>query len=128
VALFTAALDERVAAVVAASAVDSLRNPSPHSEGIAHYTDLHGLLPRLSQFKGNEKEIPADYDDVLKAIAPRPVYLRAPLLDWTADVEQVRRLSASAGTHVSLATPRDFNRFRADAQREAFAWLAGLAR
>jgi pimeloyl-ACP methyl ester carboxylesterase len=135
VALFTAALDERVAGVIAASAFTPWRSPSPDTEGIQHYTDLHALLPRLAQFKGNEREIPVDYDEIIGAIAPRPVYLRAPQLDRYASRDDVRRAvesaraawkSRGASDRLTLVTPVDFNRFRLEAQQEAFHWLSGL--
>ena len=124
VALWTAALDERVAGVIASSAFTPLRATSKDIEGLAEYTTLHGLAPRLAQFRGRESAIPVDYDEILKSIAPRPVYLRAPTLDRYAVLPEVKRAAAHAGTHVTLTTPIDFNRFRTDAQKEAFQWLA----
>lgn len=126
VALWTAALDNRVAAVVAASAFTPLRTKAPQTEGIDAYTTLHGLLPRLTQFRGDPAEIPVDYDDLLRSIAPRPVLLRAPRRDRYASLPDVERAAKAAGTHVRLLTPLDFNRFRIDAQREAFEWLRDL--
>jgi hypothetical protein len=38
----------------------------------------------------------------------------------------VTKAAHTAGAHVTLAAPLDFNRFGIAAQREAFAWLAGL--
>jgi dienelactone hydrolase len=124
VALWTAALDSRVAGVIASGAFTPLRTPRADTEGLDHYTTLHGLLPRLAAFRGNPASVPADYDDILKAIAPRPVYIRAPALDRYASAADVKSAVAAAGSHVTLATPLDFNRFRPDAQREAFEWLA----
>ena len=129
VALFTAALDNRPAGVIAASAFAPLRDPSPDTEGLAHYTDLHALLPRLAQFKGQESRIPVDYDELLAAIAPHPVYIRAPQQDRYNPVAQVRQAVERArkpGDRLTLITPVDFNRFRIDAQREAFDWLKGI--
>jgi dienelactone hydrolase len=124
VGLWTAALDQRVAGVIASSAFTPLRVPSKEIEGLAEYTSLHGLAPRLAQFRGREQAIPVDYDEILKAIAPRPVYLRAPSLDRYALLPEVKRAAAAAGSHITLTTPLDFNRFRPDAQKEAFQWLA----
>jgi pimeloyl-ACP methyl ester carboxylesterase len=123
VALWTAALDQRVAGVIASSAFTPLRVPSKDIEGLAEYTSLHGLAPRLAQFRGRESAIPVDYDEILNAVAPRRVYLRAPSLDRYALLPEVKRAAATAGPHVTLTTPLDFNRFRIDAQKEAFQWL-----
>ncbi len=122
VAIWTAALDDRVKAVVAASAFTPLRAVSAETEGLRHYTYLHNLLPRFGPFIGREKNLPIDYDEILEAIAPRPVYLRAPLLDRYADPEAVR--AAARGSHITLDIPRDFNRLPLAAQQKAFDWLA----
>jgi pimeloyl-ACP methyl ester carboxylesterase len=124
VALWTTALDSRIAGVIASGAFTPLRTPRPDTEGLDHYTTLHQLLPRLAAFRDNPAAIPADYDEILKAIAPRRVYVRAPLLDRYASLQDVKTAVATAGSHVTLTTPLDFNRFRTNAQRETFEWLA----
>jgi pimeloyl-ACP methyl ester carboxylesterase len=124
VALWTAALDTRVAGVIASGAFTPLRTPRADTEGIDEYTTLHGLLPRLRAFREKPAAIPVDYDEILKAIAPRPVYVRAPSLDRFASAADVKSAMNAAGRHVTLVTPLDFNRFRTEAQREAFEWLA----
>ena len=137
VALFTAALDQRVAGVIAASAFTPLRTSSPETEGLQHYSHLHGLLPRLGFYAGKEATVPVDYDEIIGAIAPRPVYLRAPTLDRYADlaevkkaVERARSAYAAQGAKeaLELHTPVDFNRFKLDAQKEAFSALERWAK
>lgn len=131
IALFTAALDSRVAGVVAASAFTPWRTPQAGTEGLAHYTELHALLPRLAFYQGKEREIPIDYPEILEAIAPRPLFLRTPELDRYAHlphvraaVEQARAGWKDAPERLRLSAPAGFNRFGADAQREAFDWMA----
>ena len=89
VGLFTAALDDRVRAVVAAAGFSPLRLESAESgtEGIRHYSHLHGLIPRLGFFVGYEKRVPFDYDEVLAAIAPRSVLVIAPEFDRYAPLK-----------------------------------------
>ena len=74
VGLFTAALDDRVRAVAAVCGVDPLRldNAASGTEGLRHYSHLHGLVPRLGFFLGREDRVPFDYDEVLALVAPRP--------------------------------------------------------
>ncbi len=122
VALWTAALEPRVAAVVAASAFTPLKTAPDEVEGIRQYTDLHQLAPRLRQ------GIAVDYPEILKEISPRPVYIRAPDLDRYAILKDIQQAVQYAGPHVTLAIPHDFNRFRADAQREVFEWLVERSR
>ncbi len=119
VALWTAAFEPRVSAVIAASGFTPLRTATKDVEGVAEYTELYGLAPRL------KSGIPVDYDEILKAIAPRPVLIRAPQFDRYAVPEQVNRVAREAGPHITLTTPVDFQRFDLDARREAFEWLKG---
>jgi dienelactone hydrolase len=127
VALFTAALDERIAGVIAASAFTPLRSSSATdgTEGVQHYSHLHAVLPRLGDYVGRERRIPVDYDEILSAIKA-PVYIRAPQLDRYAIPSNVRaavQAATKAGARVELRDPTDFNRFSLAAQREAWVWL-----
>jgi dienelactone hydrolase len=126
IALFTAALDNRVAAVVAASAFTPWRDvQGAPTEGIRHYSHLHGILPRLGFYLGREREVPVDYDEILSSIKA-PVYLRAPTLDRYAIPQAIRasvQLATKNGARIHLHEPTDFNRLPADAQREAWRWL-----
>ena len=101
VALFTAALDDRIAGVIAASAFTPLRTAPASTEGLRQYSHLHGLLPRLGFFEGQEPKVPIDYNEVLAAIAPRPVYVRAPTLDRYASLEDVGSRRGAIGLQAS---------------------------
>jgi cephalosporin-C deacetylase-like acetyl esterase len=127
VALFTAAVDDRVAGVIAASAFTPLRSSKADdgTEGIQHYAQLHGILPRLGDSAADPQSVPVDYDEILGAIKA-PVYLRAPLYDRYAIPANVRAAVGKAtafGARIELHEPGDFNRFTTAAQREAWAWL-----
>jgi len=137
VSLLTAALDDRVKAIAAVSGVDPLRldTPDKGTEGIRQYSHLHGLLPRLGFFIGQESRLPFDYDEVLAAIAPRPVLLFAPTLDRYAqvadvllEVEQARKIYNLLGREnaLQLETPLGFNGFQPAMQARAFDWLANV--
>ena len=134
VGLLTSALDDRVKALAAVSGVDALRLDMPvkGTEGIQHYSHLHGLLPRLGFFVGHESRLPFDYDEVLAAISPRPVLLVAPTLDRYAqvadvrlEVEQARKVYRLLGHEnaLQLETPLGFNGFPAAMQASVFDWL-----
>lgn len=135
VGLYAAALDERIAGVVSVSGFSPLRSVSPDRglEGIKAFSHLHGLIPRLGFFAGHEDRIPYDYDEIIGAIAPRPVLLIAPKLDHTANLEDIRasvteavkmyKLSG-ASDRLILSTPDDFNRFSAEMQKTIYGWAA----
>ncbi len=122
VALFTAFREPRVRSVAAIAGFDSLRNPGKETEGLQHYSHLHGLAPRLGAFIGQEAKAPLDYDEILRAIAPRKVLVVAPQFDRYHPLENVRRL-VKGQAHVTLETPYDFNRFPASTQTLVWKWL-----
>ncbi|MCL4201054.1 MAG: alpha/beta fold hydrolase [Pirellulaceae bacterium] len=89
-ALFVAAFDQRVRAVVTSCGFTAF----------AHYYggNLTGwssdrYMPRIRDvFGGDPPRVPFDFYEVLAAIAPRPLYVNAPLHDANFDVEGVRKV------------------------------------
>jgi len=137
VGLIAAALDPRVKALAVVNGFDPLRLDAPEkgTEGLGHYSHLHGLLPRLGFFIGRESRLPFDFDQALASIAPRPVLVVAPALSRYARVEDVRReVEASravyrllgAETALELQTPLDFARLPRQRQEQIFDWLQRL--
>jgi dienelactone hydrolase len=135
VGLLTAAFDDRVKGLVSVCGLDPLRLQTPDrgTEGIRHYSHLHGLLPRLGFFAGHEDRVPFDFDEVLALIAPRPALIVAPTLDRYAriadvrsEVEMAKRIYNLLGHQEALQfeTPMDINRFPRSSQEQAFDWLA----
>ncbi len=132
--LFTAALEERVAGVVSVAGFTPMRaDPSGNgTEGIMAYSHLHGLMPRLGFFAGNEEHIPVDFNEILSVIAPRPVLVIAPELDRDAHHEGVKLALEEAGRIYSLYGnkdnlgsfyPYDYSRFSPDMRMEMYDWL-----
>ncbi len=135
VGLFTTAFENRVEGVVAVSGATSLRldRPEKGTEGLRHYSHLHGLLPKLGFFLGEEARVPFDYDDLLALSAPARVLVVAPELDRYSPVDDVREMvrqaspafeEVGAEERLELWTPRDFNRFPRRLQEEVFDHLA----
>ena len=125
VALWTAALEPRVKAVVSVAGFTPLRTSAGKGlEGIGQYSHLHGLVPRFGFFIGEERRLPVDYEDILAAAAPRAVLVVAPTLDRYAPVVDVRRAVESAGKHVEIRTPINFNRLPALTLEAVSEWLA----
>ena len=135
VGLLTAAFDDRIKGLVSICGFDPLRldTPDKGTEGIRHYSHLHGLLPRLGFFVGREDRVPFDFDEVLALIAPKPVLLVAPTLDRYARIADVRREVETSQRAYDLLghaealqfeTPEDINRFPRSLQEHAFDWVA----
>ncbi len=129
VGLLTAALDPRVHALAAVCAFDPLRLDTADRgvEGIRHYSHLHGLLPRLGFFVGQESRLPFDFDEPLALAASRPVLILAPAYDRYARVADVRA-EAGAIPGVTLETPMDVNRFGRKFQARVLDWLEHVNR
>jgi len=134
VGLYAAALDERIAGLVSVSGFTPLRSATPDKsiEGAKTFSHLHGLIPRLGFFIGNEDRIPFDYQEILGSIAPRPVLLIAPTLDQAASlkgikstVTEARKIYKLLGVpdKLILNSPDEFNRFSNEMQKIIFDWV-----
>lgn len=132
VALFTAALDKRVKGVAAVCAFSSFRNDNKGTEGIRHFYDLHGLIPKLGFFAGHEKRIPIDFPGILSCIAPRSLLVIAPLHDRDHTIASVDDIMASvrevykrysAPGQILLKEPDDYNHFTGQMQQQIADWL-----
>ncbi len=135
VGLIAAALDDRIAGVATITGLGSLRSAeaAATTEGIRRYSHLHGLMPKLGFFVGHEDRLPIDFDEVLAAIAPRPVFSVAPTMDRYYPVADVRKLADAVqplyrllgGTgRLEVVTPKEFSRFPNEIQKLAYDWLA----
>ena len=126
VGILTAALDPRVHALAAVCGFDPLRLDTADRgvEGIGHYSHLHGLMPRLGFFVGQEARLPFDFDEPLALASSRPVLVIAPTRDRYARVADVRA-EVQAIKGITLETPVDINRFDRKFQARVLDWLAG---
>jgi dienelactone hydrolase len=135
VALFTAALDPRIAGAVSVCGFTPLRGDrvARGTEGAERYSHLHGLIPRIGFFAGQEERIPTDFADLLALTAPRPVIVIAP--DWdrhahaediTAAVRSAAEVYAASGAagRLELRTPRDVHRLSAAVMEESLRRMA----
>jgi pimeloyl-ACP methyl ester carboxylesterase len=134
VALYTAALDPRVAGVISASGFTPMRTDTAATGtgGIARYAFVKDILPRLGFFVGHESQVPYDFDDVIAMIAPRPVYIVNPLNDRDNNSADVIKAVKEAGKVYSLygasqklqiSSPWDYNRLTNAEQNAAIAWI-----
>lgn len=67
VALFAAALDDRITDAVILDPFSPFRTNNKNIEGIAHFYHDTGLIPRLGLFKDNPMEIPVDLQEIIIA-------------------------------------------------------------
>jgi pimeloyl-ACP methyl ester carboxylesterase len=134
VGIYTAALDARVKGLVSICGFTPMRldTAGKGTEGVARYSHLHGLVPRLGFFAGAEQRIPYDFDELLASIAPRPVLVMAPQLDRDATfadveaaVERARRIYKlyDAAARLEFYTPWDYNRLPEAHQQRLIEWV-----
>jgi pimeloyl-ACP methyl ester carboxylesterase len=133
-ALHTAVLEPRVKGVVAISAFTPLRTDTVDkgTGGIARLFRDHDLLPNLGIYEGHEASIPYDYDELIAAIAPRPVYIVSPTFDREAipadvhaAVERARKVYAlyNATDKLALDEPWDYSRLPNATQDRIIQWM-----
>ncbi len=134
VGLYSAALDERIAGVVSVCGFTPMRSnvAGKTAEGIYGYSHLHGLLPRLGFFVGEEDRIPTDFHEILACITPRPVLIIAPVWDQYASFPEVQHCINEVGNvydlfdqkeKASLFSPEDYNRFSGEMKKHMIEWL-----
>src|SRR5262249_37146603 len=101
--------------------------------GLARYSRDFPLLPQLSAFMGQESLVPYDFDELIGAIAPRPVYVYAPQLDRDANpaeihaaVDRARKVYDfyEASDKLQLDEPWDYNRLPATSQDRIIKWMS----
>ena len=105
--------------------------------GVARWSVWMPLQPRLGAFVGgNENRIPYDYHEVLALIAPRPVLVFAPRIDYQATLADVKSCVAEAAKVYQLLGAQenlqfseidDYNRFSPESQKVVYAKLKSLA-
>jgi len=134
VALHTAALEPKVKGVLSVAGFTPMRTDTAEkgTGGLSRWSIDRPLVPRLGAFVGKEGEVPYDYDELLAAIAPRPVMVVAPQLDRDATpadvheaVERARKVYSlyKAAEKLGLDEPWDYNRLPTDMQDRAIEWM-----
>lgn len=98
-AIYTAVFDERIAAVATSCGFDSYRDYYGGEERVWFFGKgwcQIRYLPRMSDYRGRLDEIPFDFPELLGALAPRPVFVNAPIGDSNFRWDSVDRCAASA--------------------------------
>ena len=137
-ALHAAALGERIAGVVSVAGFTPMRLDAldKGTGGVARWSRWLPLQPRLGAFVGNESRIPYDYHEVLAMIAPRPVLVFAPKIDYQATLNDVKSCLAevekiyaqfNATTNLQFQALDDYNRFSPETQKVVYERLKSVA-
>ena len=83
-AIFTAVFDRRITVVVSSCGFDSFRDY--YRGDPANWQPERGwcqtrYMPRLADYRGRLADIPFDFYELIAALAPRPVFVNAPVRD-----------------------------------------------
>ena len=110
IALLSALYDDRIAGVVPIAAVTPMRTATLAVEGVRSLSHLNGLIPKLGFFvnddlyqnDANKNRLPFDFNEVIAAIAPRPVGIVTPRYSINVLVDQVSTMVTNSKQVYSL--------------------------
>jgi dienelactone hydrolase len=129
--LFTAAFDIRIRAVVTSCGFTAFHDY--YKGNLAGWTSDR-YMPRISElFDNDPNRVPFDFHEVLAAIAPRSIFINAPLSDSNFENSGVRRVVAEALQAFEVYGEQDRglvarypdcgHDFPDDVREEAYQWL-----
>lgn len=130
-ALFLAAFEPRVKAVVTSCGFNSF---FAYQGGDLSGWSHRGYMPRIATVYGAEaRRMPFDFTEVLAAVAPRPVFISAPLQDDNFPISGVKDCVQAAAPVYRLLNgesnlvsvfPVCGHHFPAEVRQAAYDWLA----
>ena len=97
--IYTAVFDPRIKVIVSSCGFDSYRDyyggdPKRWVHGQGWCQDRY--MPRFADYAGRLDQIPFDFDELIAALVPRPLFVNAPLNDANFQWKSVDRLVATA--------------------------------
>ncbi len=134
--LFVAAFDQRIRAMVTSCGFNSFRKY--HDGDLTGWSGLRYMPLIAEKFGKDWRQMPFDFPEILIALAPRPLFINAPLRDSNFEVSGVRdcvervmpvydRLFRSKDNLVSLH-PNVGHEFPKPVRESAYAFLERWAR
>lgn len=131
-ALFVAAFEPRIKAIVTSCGFNSF--PKYMGGDLAGWSHK-GYMPRIAEvFACNPAQMPFDFTEVLGCLAPRPLFINAPLKDDNFEVSGVRDCVAAAlpvyekifhrGGNLRVIYPACGHDFPPEVRRSAYQFLA----
>ncbi len=129
--LFVAVFEPRLRAVVTSCGFTSF---AKYYKGDLTGWSHRGYMPRIAEVYGKSpRNMPFDFPDVLAAIAPRPIFINAPLKDANFDVSGVDDCVAEArsvyqdvfhaGDRLAVVHPDCAHDFPPDIREQAYRFL-----
>jgi len=139
-AIYTAVFDRRISVIASSCGFDSYLDYYDGAERVwyfgAGWCQIR-YMPRLSNYRGRLDTIPYDFPELLGALAPRPLFVNAPLHDsnfrWksvdvcAAAARPVYRL-LGAGDRLVIRHPDSDHNFPDDMRAEAYRTIDSVLR
>ncbi len=91
--IFTALFDERIKVVVSSCGFDSFLD---YYGGNIKGWNQQRYMPRMGDYLGRPQEVPFDFYELIACLAPRHVFVNAPLRDANFRWQSVDRIAAAA--------------------------------
>ena len=92
-AIYTAVFDQRIKVIVSSCGFDSFQD---YMNGDIKGWTSERYMPRLLEYKDRLGEIPFDFHELIGALAPRPVFINAPVGDANFKVRSVDEIVKAA--------------------------------
>lgn len=97
--IYTAVFDQRIRVIVSSCGFDSYLdyfagNPKMWELGQGWCQERY--MPRLASYAGHLADIPFDFHEMIGALAPRPIFINAPLKDSNFHWQSVDHVTAAA--------------------------------
>lgn len=104
-AIYSAVFDERITVIATSCGFDSYRDYKKGTEKLWYFGKgwcQIRYMPRMTDYRGRLQDIPFDFTEMLGALAPRPVFVNAPLHDSNFQWKSVDHCVATAATVYEL--------------------------
>jgi dienelactone hydrolase len=128
-AIYTAVFDKRIKVIVSSCGFDSFVD---YKDGDIRGWTSERYMPKLLEFRNRLNEVPFDFSELLGALAPRPVFINAPLGDgnfkWRSVDEMVRAATPiyelwGAKENLHVEHPDCAHDFPGEIRAKAYAFL-----
>lgn len=136
--VFTAVFDPRIKVVVSSCGLDSFRDyydGDPRNWAPERGWCQTRYMPGLAAYQGRLDEIPFDFPELLAAIAPRGVFINAPILDSNFRWRSVHRVTGlarevfalhGASARLRVEFPDSVHRFPPEIRQEAYRFIDSI--
>jgi len=128
-AIYTAVFDQRIGVVVSSCGFDSFAD---YMDGKINGWTSERYMPKLLAYKDRLDEVPFDFYELIAALAPRPIFINAPIGDNNFKYRSVDNIVAAAKpvyelygapTGLHLVHPNCPHEFPSEIREKAYEFL-----